>query len=444
MNIESIFVELKATNSRLAKEAILEKNKSNEVLKQVIFLALDPYTQFYQRKIPKYTPAKSNQADSIQSVMDSLYTLSSRQVTGNAAIDHLTKLLSSLVEADAKVIERIIQKDLDCGVQSSTANKIWPDLIHEYPCMLASAYEEKLVNKIQFPAIVQLKMDGMRFNAIVDAHTKSVEYRSRNGKEVAIDNWLLDDCFLAMAKNIGMASVVFDGELTVVGDDEQLLDRKTGNGILNKAVKGTITEAECKQIRATLWDVIPLVYFRQGKCPVDYETRLATLVTAVDNVPERTNRSGLVSVIETTIVNSLDEAKNLFQLYHSNGQEGILLKSRDGVWEDKRSKNQIKFKGELECDLVCVGWEEGTGKNVGKLGALVLRSSDAKVNVAVGTGLTDDMRSTLKPIDVLNKIVAIKYNARISNKKGEDSLFLPVFLEIREDKSEADASKDIK
>lgn len=444
MNIESIFVELKATNSRLAKEAILEKNKSNEVLKQVIFLALDPYTQFYQRKIPKYTPAKSNQADSIQSVMDSLYTLSSRQVTGNAAIDHLTKLLSSLVEADAKVIERIIQKDLDCGVQSSTANKIWPDLIHEYPCMLASAYEEKLVNKIQFPAIVQLKMDGMRFNAIVDAHTKSVEYRSRNGKEVAIDNWLLDDCFLAMAKNIGMASVVFDGELTVVGDDEQLLDRKTGNGILNKAVKGTITEAECKQIRATLWDVIPLVYFRQGKCPVDYETRLATLVTAVDNVPERSNRSGLVSVIETTIVNSLDEAKNLFQLYHSNGQEGILLKSRDGIWEDKRSKNQIKFKGELECDLVCVGWEEGTGKNVGKLGALVLRSSDAKVNVAVGTGLTDDMRSTLKPIDVLNKIVAIKYNARISNKKGEDSLFLPVFLEIREDKSEADASKDIK
>jgi ATP-dependent DNA ligase len=444
MNIESIFVELKSTNSRLAKEAILEKNKSNEVLKQVIFLALDPYTQFYQRKIPAYTPAKKNQADSLQSVMDSLYTLSSRQVTGNAAIDHLTKLLSSLVEADAKVIERIIQKDLDCGVQSSTANKIWPDLIHEYPCMLASAYEEKLINKIQFPAIVQLKMDGMRFNAIVDAHTKSVEYRSRNGKEVAIDNWLLDDCFLAMAKNIGMAQVVFDGELTVVGDDEQLLDRKTGNGILNKAVKGTITEAECKQIRATLWDVIPLVYFRQGKCPVDYETRLATLVTAVDNVPERTNRSGLVSVIETTIVNSLDEAKNLFQLYHSNGQEGILLKSRDGIWEDKRSKNQIKFKGELECDLVCVGWEEGTGKNVGKLGALVLRSSDAKVNVAVGTGLTDDMRSTLKPVDVLNKIVAIKYNARISNKKGEDSLFLPVFLEIREDKSEADASKDIK
>jgi ATP-dependent DNA ligase len=444
MNIESIFVELKSTNSRLAKEAILEKNKSNEVLKQVIFLALDPYTQFYQRKIPAYTPAKKNQADSLQSVMDSLYTLSSRQVTGNAAIDHLTKLLSSLVEADAKVIERIIQKDLDCGVQSSTANKIWPDLIHEYPCMLASAYEEKLINKIQFPAIVQLKMDGMRFNAIVDAHTKSVEYRSRNGKEVAIDNWLLDDCFLAMAKNIGMAQVVFDGELTVVGDDEQLLDRKTGHGILNKAVKGTITEAECKQIRATLWDVIPLVYFRQGKCPVDYETRLATLVTAVDNVPERTNRSGLVSVIETTIVNSLDEAKNLFQLYHSNGQEGILLKSRDGIWEDKRSKNQIKFKGELECDLVCVGWEEGTGKNVGKLGALVLRSSDAKVNVAVGTGLTDDMRSTLKPVDVLNKIVAIKYNARISNKKGEDSLFLPVFLEIREDKSEADASKDIK
>jgi hypothetical protein len=73
-----------------------------------------------------------------------------------------------------------------------------------------------------------------------------------------------------------------------------------------------------------------------------------------------------------------------------------------------------------------------------------LQSSDAKVNVSVGTGLTDDMRSTLKEKDVLDKIVTIKYNSRISNKQGEDSLFLPVFLEIRQDKSKADSSSKIK
>jgi len=442
MSVYKILEQLRATSSRLEKEAILKKNEKNAVLQRVIFLALDPYTQFYQRKIPQYTSAKKNQADSLDSVLDSLNMLSSRQATGNAAIDYLAWLLSSLTEDDAKVLECVIQKDLDCGVQESTANKIWKDLIPSFPCMLASAFDQKLIDKVQFPALVQLKMDGMRFNAIVDAKTKTVEYRSRNGKEVQIDNWLMDEAFLAMAKNIGMANVVFDGELLVVDEAGKPLDRKTGNGILNKAVKGTISEAESKQVRATIWDVIPLQYFRQGKCDVDYETRLATVVTSIDNLGG--NLKHLVSVVETTIADSLHKAQKLFETYHAAGQEGIILKTRDGIWEDKRAKHQIKFKGELECDLLCVGWEEGTGKNKGKLGALVLTSSDGKINVSVGTGLTDQMRSTLTSKMVEGKIVTVKYNARINNKKGEDSLFLPVFLEIREDKTTADSSKKVK
>jgi DNA ligase-1 len=188
--------------------------------------------------------------------------------------------------------------------------------------------------------------------------------------------------------------------------------------------------------------VIPLLYFRQGKCDVDYETRLGTVVVAVDNLGE--NFKHLVSVVETNIADSLYKAQKLFETYYKAGQEGIILKSRDGIWEDKRAKHQIKFKGELECDLLCVGWEEGTGKNKGKLGALVLQSSDGKINVAVGTGLTDEMRSELTFKKVKGKIVTVKYNARINNKKGEDSLFLPVFLEVREDKTTADSSKKIK
>ena len=442
MSVYKILEELRSTSSRLEKEAILKRNEKNAVLQRVISLALDPYTQFYQRKIPQYKPAKKNQADSLDSVLDSLTVLSTRQSTGNEAIAFLTKLLSSLTEDDAKVLECVIQKDLDCGVQESTANKIWKDLIPSFPCMLASAFDQKLIDKVQFPALVQLKMDGMRFNAIVLAKTKTVEYRSRNGKEIQIDNWLMDEAFLAMAKNIGMANVVFDGELLVVDEAGKPLDRKTGNGILNKAVKGTISEAESKQVRATIWDVIPLLYFGQGKCDVDYGTRLATVVTSIDNLGG--NLKHLVSVVETTSADSLHEAQELFETYHAAGQEGIILKTRDGIWEDKRAKHQIKFKGELECDLLCVGWEEGTGKNKGKLGALVLTSSDGKINVSVGTGLTDQMRSTLTSKMVEGKIVTVKYNARINNKKGEDSVFLPVFLEIREDKTTADSSKKVK
>jgi hypothetical protein len=40
--------------------------------------------------------------------------------------------------------------------------------------------------------------------------------------------------------------------------------------------------------------------------------------------------------------------------------------------------------------------------------------------------------------------VAVKYNSRIKNKAGEESLFLPVFIELRDDKDVADKSKVIK
>ena len=104
----------------------------------------------------------------------------------------------------------------------------------------------------------------------------------------------------------------------------------------------------------------------------------------------------------------------------------------------------FRSKGELECDLKIVGWQEGTGKNVGKLGALVLASSDNVINVSVGSGFTDIDRDSIKK-DIIGGICAIKYNARIKDvKTGIESLFLPVFIEIRQDKNKADSSKIIK
>ena len=114
-----------------------------------------------------------------------------------------------------------------------------------------------------------------------------------------------------------------------------------------------------------------------------------------------------------------------------------------GKWEDKRTKSQIKFKGELECDLKIVGVQPGTGKYEGMLGAILCESKDGVVKVSVGSGFNDTHRKTYGE-ELIGKIVAVKYNARITNKQGEESLFLPIFVEVREDKDVADSSKDIK
>jgi ATP-dependent DNA ligase len=432
--INSIFNTLANDASRNAKISILKQNVDNDLLKKVIFLALDPFTQFYIRKIPAYTPNKNALGDNLDWALDQLVTmLASRKVTGNNAIDHLRYVLENVTEDNAKVIERVIQKDLKCGVSESTVNKVWPDLIHEYPCMLASAYDQKLVDKVKFPAYVQLKLDGMRFNAIV--RNGVVEFRSRNGKEIKLLG-NLDGDFIKMA---GDVDCVFDGELLVV-DNGRILDRKTGNGILNQANKGTISEAEAKMVRAIVWDVIPFSDFQDGKCPTPYSARFESLCELTrEHSPEK------VGSVSSWIVSNYDETKELFEMLLSQGQEGIILKTKDMIWENKRSKNQIKFKGELDCDLEVIDWIEGTGKHAGRLGALVLSSSDGCIKVNVGTGFSDADRDSITLGNSIGRIVAIKYNARITEKKaGNHSLFLPVFLEFRTDKTEADHSNNIK
>ena len=114
------------------------------------------------------------------------------------------------------------------------------------------------------------------------------------------------------------------------------------------------------------------------------------------------------------------------------------------IWEDKRSKTQIKFKAELDADLLCVGVEEGTGKYAGKIGALKLESADGIIKCKVGTGLSDADRNH-PPETYLDKVIAIVYNARIVDiSTGIESLFLPRFIEVREDKTNADSSERIK
>lgn len=440
-NVFSIFEQLASDNSRLAKEAILIKNKNNDLLKRVFKLALDPFVQFYIRKIPSYDTAGDINRKSLSEALDSLSVLSDRVMTGHAAINHLQFILGSLSKEDAKIIERIIAKDMRCGVSEATVNKIWPGTISSYPVMLASGYDQKLVDKIQFPAYVQLKLDGMRFNAIVKAGT--VEYRSRNGKELTIPNKALDVPFIKMAAFYGV-DMVFDGELLIADFDGKPVNRQTGNGILSKAIKGTMSEVEAKNVRATLWDAITFETFSKGVDTEPYSIRMAKLSNAISDCKGQHGQvAHYIDLVWNKQVNDLATAQKIFEKFLSEGQEGTILKSKDGIWEDKRSKTQIKFKGELECDLKIVDWEEGTGKNVGRLGALVCESSDGVIRVNVGSGYSDEQRDEYTK-KVIGKIVTVKYNARIKDKSGVESLFLPVFIELREDKDKAESSKSIK
>jgi ATP-dependent DNA ligase len=447
MNVLDILNKLAETSSRKEKEAILIKNKNNRDLKEAFRLALDSRICFYitpeSIDRPKSHTAKLNLTDA----MMALGELSSRRITGNTAKAYVNKILEGASKNDAEVLVRILDKNLACGVSDSTVNKIWKSLVFSWPCMLASKNDVSVVEKVPYPAIVQVKMDGMRFVAIANPNNGEVDYRSRNGKYMDVQTGNLNLAFVALAREANKnGPTIFDGELLIIDPKTgEPLDRKTGNGILNKSIKGTISEEEKARVRAIIWDILPAADFYKGKSDTPYETRLKNLNKTLKKALPKKFQNQTVRMIDSHLVNSLEEAEGLFQQYLALGNEGILLKDRNGSWEDKRVKHQVKFKSEKECDLICVDWQEGTGKHKGLLGSVLLESSDGKIKVSVGSGFSDHMRR-LKKKDVDGKIFAIKYNERIKskNRTESDSLFLPVILEIREDKKRADSSKDIK
>ena len=434
LNVFEILKAVADTASKNEKLAILKEHKDNKELKETIRLAYDPFTNFYIRKIPEYKniPAIAGR-NTLTWALDALKGLSSREYTGGEGIDYLNNILYLISPEDSSIIERVISRDLRCGFSESTANKVWPDLISVYPCMLCSTSDEKLLAKMKFPAYFQMKLDGMRFNAIVK--DGKVEYRSRNGKLLELFG-ILDECFIKMASG---GEMVYDGELLILGEDYKPLPRQIGNGMLQRAAKGKGTKKDVEMVACVLWDWIPLKTFKMNFDMTGYITRFEWLEKEVKEI-----NSPRIQLVDTHIVNTMEEVQVLYKEYLAAGQEGGILKGMNAPWEDGRSRQQIKFKNELECDLLIVDWIEGQGQFEGKLGSLLLESKDGKIKVKVGSGLNVAQRTSIKK-DVIGKIAAIKYNTRISKKDGDvDSLFLPILIEIREDKIEPDSSKNIK
>lgn len=198
------------------------------------------------------------------------------------------------------------------------------------------------------------------------------------------------------------------------------------------------SQSEAELVEMTIWDVIPYDKFLTGKYAVPYKDRFDDLMTM-----NELNPSPKINIVMTNIVPNLEVARTFFNLMLEEGQEGIILKDADSIWENKRSKGQVKFKAELDMDAVVTGWVEGTGKYEGLLGALQCESADGVIKVNVGSGFTDEDRKTIDQ-SIVGKIISVKYNARIKNTNGEESLFLPVYLETRLDKTEADSSEVIK
>jgi len=117
------------------------------------------------------------------------------------------------------------------------------------------------------------------------------------------------------------------------------------------------------------------------------------------------------------------------------GYEGIMIKDPYAAYECKRSTAWLKQKPFIEVTLKVVDIEEGTGRNEGRLGALVCEGEDdgRNIRVNVGSGFSDTDRDNIfrDKVSVVGYQVEVRADAVTQNQDGSYSLRFPRFKTFR-------------
>lgn len=472
--MKKILEQLRVTDSRNAKLDILRANKTNEDIKRAFHFAYDKTITFGLKKIPVY-----NSAFTMYTLTQALDMLESefatRKVTGNKAIETLRVILQNLSPDDAHVIECVIKSDMDCGVNRGIIDEIWPGLLAEIPQMLAQPQNDKSLAEIKYPAYADLKADGAR--CFMTNRNGEISLNSRNVSDYLgltrlqsllthprLKDYVLDGELIYVKQSTGLASMLGEDD-EEIDTEAEIAKRQEGNGIVNKSLNGTISDAEQNDIVYQVWDIVPVdVYYGKAPSTMPYKERRELLKSIVDEINDRA-----LDLIETTIVNNLTEAKEVYRKYVERGLEGIILKNMNSIWENTRSKNLVKFKEEILVDLKIVD-SNPHDKDPNKLGSFVVESACGRIRCNVGSGLKDKSHAKVKgrkvyiPLDerheldrelcqstiedLLGTIIEVKCNGIVTRKKrkpgeAEFKLFLPRVVRRRHDKSVANRVEDV-
>ena len=416
MNPWNIIQQLESDNSTLAKQQILKDNIDNAEFIKGSTMCLDPLVTFGVKQVPeKKDPTGEGlpKEDFEKLVMG----LQSRYLTGHAARDAILVAMAKATQEEWNDwYRRILIKDLRCGTGAKLFNKVQKDTIPLFGCMLAHD-GAKHPKKIAGECFIEYKYDGVRVIAIVQNGDATLY--SRNGK--LLENFPHINEALSMPEFEGL---VFDGE--VMSEDFQTLmkqvHRKEG--------------AQTEDSYLAVFDMLTLEEFNAGATDMTAFERRERLISYQSYFNYRLQLVDAVNLdLDTEEGQASFKAMNKQAL--EEGYEGLMIKPVNEGYKCKRSHAWLKIKPFIEVTLKVIDVEEGTGKNEGMLGALVVAGNDdgKDFHLNVGSGLTDDMRKDVWAVknDVIGQLVEIRADAATQSQDAEDtwSLRFPRFKTFR-------------
>ena len=279
----------------------------------------------------------------------------------------------------------LYQKKLDKGYSEDQpqASKFFEPML---------AFEREKYEKLLFtvPTYVQPKLDGVR------CILKDGKLTSRNGKQIVscphleFPNWFLD------------------GELYSHSLKEDF------NKIISLTRKSKPTQQDLDESAK----VVEYWIYDQPHEDV-FSVRFSNIF-----IPKSLLRFKLVPTFQ---VFSLEEIEKYHEQFLSEGYEGTMIRLDLGPYENKRSKQLLKYKNFKDAEFLILDVEEGLGNRSGMAGKLIcLLPNGNKVGVSM-TGTQEFMTQVLKD---KNKIIGKEATVKYFNETPDGSLRFPTLKHI--------------
>lgn len=467
-------LKIKNEKSTKTKQLLLEEAKNSEYawyFEQIMHFLLDNRitTGIASKKISKIGLIPGDIAreyfemDAHKVLFDLMNYLNDNNTGKDADIAYVKAVLAAIKQRDDfaedtyVVAKIIVTKDVAIGVSTSSYNKVFVNnTIFEVTPQLAHSFSDHYTKIMGQEVTVTMKLDGFRCLAFIEPSEENgltVKLLSRNGTPYNGFKEIEDSCMRFFHALLYLDIKGF--ESGVVLDGELLADLNEPAKVIYKATSKICSEDKENKSGVTyhLFDIIPLDEYKNQNSTMSYSDRRNILDTITNYMAQATEN------IHTTRYETqykikpvqcfykdevLDEhlMKKISSLLDTvtsgNYNEGLMVNVCNEKYKFSRTNALLKIKKMKNGDVRIIGFQEGTNKYEGTLGAIEVEFYylNQRATCKVGSGFTDEERKIMwnHQEAFINKICQVKYFEVTSNKSGEFGLRFPIFQFIRHDK----------
>lgn len=416
LKLMEICNQFKNDSSKLGKQALLKQYKDDERFKRYLQYILEPsYVYGLQdKKLKKYLGNVSG-----TSQFNDLFEVFEYLLEHNTGTDDTAKKVAQFIDSQDEQLHQFllesICKKMKLGITAKTVNAVYgKGFITNFEVQLAKKYEDEQ-HKVKGKFFITEKYDGMR-----------LVYLKKNGKVTAFSRQgeVVTGLIDIDSTILQFPDGVYDGEV-LIKTHEQLKDRD----VLQETLKITRKKGEKHNLVFIVFDYLTLDEFEDGQSKGNYEVRRQFLETLQYNEYVQ-----LIPILYQGEDQSV--IPDLLKDMEDKGREGLMVNISKEPYVCRRTHHLLKIKTMNTADLRIIGLEEGSGKYKDSLGALICNYKGFELKV--GSGLTDaDRREFFDNQEkYIGKIITVQYFRESSNDKGGLSVSFPVYVCIRDDKTE--------